>query len=220
MSTTNSPGAAPFLPPVHSLKVMSAAVQRCEGCELYKWATQAVFGEGRQSAKLLMIGEQPGNEEDLKGKPFVGPSGKLLDRALTEAGIDRKTIYLTNAVKHFKFEERGKRRLHKKPRASEIQACHPWLEAEIEAVHPAVIACLGATAAQSILGSAFRLTENRGRAIEHPLAPHVVATVHPSAILRIPDSRHRELEFAHFVRDLQVIRSLVAEPSAHPRAPA
>ncbi len=209
MSTKNAPGAAEFLPPMHSLKAMRDAVQGCEGCELYKWATQAVFGEGRQSAKLLMIGEQPGNEEDLQGKPFVGPSGKLLDRALTEAGIDRKQVYVTNAVKHFKFEERGKRRLHKKPRASEVQACHPWLEAEIEAVKPTVIACLGATAAQSILGNDFRLTVNRGRSIDHPLAPHVVATVHPSAILRSPDSKQRELEFDRFVQDLRVIRQLL-----------
>ena len=202
-------GAAKFLPVIHSIGEMRRALRGCEGCDLYKHATQGVFGEGPERARLLMIGEQPGNEEDLQGHPFVGPSGKLLDRALAEAGIDRREVYVTNAVKHFKFEERGKRRIHQKPRIGEVRACKPWLDGEIEAVKPAVIVCLGATAAQSILGSGFRLTENRGRSIEHPAASHVVATVHPSAILRVTDSAQRKVDYAQFVNDLKAVRKLL-----------
>lgn len=201
--------AASFLPPIHSIGEMCRALQECHGCDLYKHATQGVFGEGPEHAKLMMIGEQPGNEEDLQGHPFVGPSGKLLDRALADAGIDRREVYVTNAVKHFRFEERGKRRIHQKPRIGEVRACKPWLDGEIDAVKPAVIVCLGATAAQSLLGTGFRLTENRGRAIEHPAAPHVVATVHPSAILRATDSARREADYAQFVNDLKVARRLL-----------
>jgi DNA polymerase len=155
----------------------------------------------------MMVGEQPGNEEDLQGHPFVGPAGKLFDRALEEVGIRRSEVYVTNAVKHFKFEERGKRRLHKKPRASEIKACRPWLEEEAARVHPEIIVCLGATAAQSILGNAFRLTKERGRFIEHPWAHRVTATVHPSAILRAPDKEQRHLAYRAFVADLQRVRA-------------
>jgi len=155
----------------------------------------------------MMVGEQPGNDEDLQGHPFVGPAGKLLDRALEEAGIQRSEVYVTNAVKHFKFEERGKRRLHKKPRASEIKACRPWLEEEVARVHPEIIVCLGATAAQSILGNAFRLTKERGRFIEHPWAERVTATVHPSAILRAPGEEQRHLAYRAFVADLQRVRA-------------
>jgi len=173
---------------------------------LYRCATQAVFGEGPAKARIMMVGEQPGNEEDLQGHPFVGPAGKLFDRALEDAGIQRSEVYVTNAVKHFKFEERGKRRLHKKPRVSEIKACRPWLEEEVDRVHPEIIVCLGAVAAQSILGNAFRLTQERGKFVEHPWAQRVTATVHPSAILRAPDKEQRHLAYRAFVRDLQRVR--------------
>src|SRR5262245_54915698 len=167
-------GAGTFIPKSGSMGSLREVVQDCRGCELYRNATQAVFGEGPSSAGILFVGEQPGNDEDLNGRPFVGPAGRLLDRALADAGIDRADVYVTNAVKHFKFEVRGKRRIHKKPAASEVRACEPWLEAEIAIVKPKVIVCLGATAAQSIMGSAFRLTRERGKPIEHHLAPHVV----------------------------------------------
>jgi DNA polymerase len=158
-----------------------------------------------------LVGEQPGNEEDLTGRPFVVPAGRLLDRALAEAGIPRTDVYVTNAVKHFKFEERGKRRIHKKPSLGEVRACHPWLEAELAIIHPRVIGCLGATAAQSILGNQFRITKDRGRPIEVPSTGIVVATVHPSAILRAPDAERRQLEYRGFVKDLQTIRTLLLE---------
>jgi uracil-DNA glycosylase len=172
-------------------------------------ATQAVLGEGPSTADLVLIGEQPGNDEDLAGRPFVGPAGRMLDRALQDAGIDRARVYVTNAVKHFKFEERGKRRIHKKPSAGEIRACHPWLQAEVAIVKPTIIGCLGATAAQSILGNEFRLTKDRGRPIEHPPEGTIVATVHPSAILRAPDPEQRETAYAQFVDDLKAIRQLL-----------
>src|SRR5206468_4307964 len=152
----------------------------------YRNATQAVFGEGSTSARIVFVGEQPGNEEDKQGHPFVGPAGRILDRALEDAGIKRDEVYVTNAVKHFRFEERGKRRIHKKPSAAEVDACEPWLEAEVELLKPEIIVCLGATAAQSLLGSKFRLTQERGKPLEHDWARHVVATVHPSAVLRAP----------------------------------
>ena len=179
------------------------------GCDLYLNATQAVFGEGAKNARLVFIGEQPGNEEDLQGHPFVGPAGGVLGRALTDASIDRRDAYITNAVKHFKFEGRGKRRLHKKPRVSEIRACQPWLKAEMAAIHPKVIVCLGATAAQTLLGSKFRLTKQRGVPLEHPWADWVVATIHPSAILRAPDAVQRHEEYARFVADLKGVRKLL-----------
>jgi len=203
------PGAAEFIPKRATIPLLQKAVQACKGCDLYVHATQAVLGEGPRTAKLILIGEQPGNEEDLIGRPFVGPAGRLLDKALEEAGIDRAGVYVTNAVKHFKFEERGKRRLHKKPTISEVKACHPWLEAEFAAVHARVIGCLGATAAQSILGSEFRLTKERGRPIEADAPGIVVATVHPSAILRAPDSEQREAEYRQFVGDLKIIERLI-----------
>ncbi len=181
-------------------------MQACKGCDLYEHATQAVCGAGMSGASIALVGEQPGNDEDLKGLPFVGPAGKLLDRALVEAGIDRDTVFVTNAVKHFKFEERGKRRIHQKPTAGEVRACKAWLQAEMELVRPKVLVCLGATAAQSVLGNDFRLTQERGKALEHPWADHVVATVHPSSILRIPTGR--EEAFASFVEDLKVARKL------------
>jgi uracil-DNA glycosylase family protein len=175
----------------------------CRACDLYKHATQTVFGEGPARATLMLIGEQPGDAEDLSGHPFVGPAGKLLDRALADAGIDRATVYLTNVVKHFKFEPRGKRRIHKKPRASEIGACRPWLDSEIALVKPQVIVCLGATAAQALFGSAFKVTKQRGVLVASPLAPRVLATVHPSSILRAPDEPSRRREMKQFTDDLR-----------------
>jgi uracil-DNA glycosylase len=200
-------GAREYIPDRATIRVLREAVQHCRGCDLYRCATQAVFGEGPAKAGVMMVGEQPGNEEDLQGRPFVGPAGRLLDRALEEAGIQRSEIYVTNAVKHFKFEERGKRRLHKKPRASEIKACRPWLEEEVARLHPEIIVCLGATAAQSILGNTFRLTKERGRFIEHPWAQRVTATVHPSAILRAPNEEQRHLAYRAFVADLRRVRA-------------
>ncbi|MBV8845886.1 MAG: UdgX family uracil-DNA binding protein [Bryobacterales bacterium] len=203
------PTAAVFLPATHTLNAMQKAVQGCRGCDLYKFATQAVFGEGPNHAPLMMVGEQPGNEEDFQGHPFVGPAGKLLNTALEEAGIPRSEVYVTNAVKHFKFEERGKRRIHKKPSAVEVSACQPWLEAEISAVKPHVVVCLGATAAQSLMGRKFRLTQHRGEFFDHPWGPRVSATIHPSAVLRAPDSEERHREFQHFVEDLRGVRDVL-----------
>ena len=198
--------ATAFVPERPTLRKLQQAVERCRGCDLYRFATQAVFGEGPVQASIVFVGEQPGNDEDMKGHPFVGPAGRLLDRALANAGIERSDVYVTNAVKHFKFEERGKRRLHKKPRASEIEACHPWLQAELEVIKPKIVVCLGATAAQSMLGPTFRLTRERGNFFPHPSAPRVTATVHPSAILRAPDSARRQAQYQEFVSDLKRIR--------------
>jgi uracil-DNA glycosylase len=199
----------PVIPHHPTLAVLRAAVQNCQGCDLYLHATQAVSGEGHGQSGILMIGEQPGNEEDLQGRPFVGPAGQLLDRALKEAGMDRTQTYITNAVKHFKFEERGKRRIHKKPAAGEIRACRPWLEAEVELVRPKVIVCLGATASWTVFGPAFRLTRQRGVPVDHAWAPHVLATIHPSAILRAPDEDARHAEYAQFVSDLRTARGFL-----------
>jgi DNA polymerase len=178
----------------------------CTGCDLYKHATQTVFGEGAARASIMFVGEQPGDQEDLAGRPFVGPAGKILDRALAEAGIARRDLYVTNAVKHFKWEPQGKRRKHKKPSATEIAACRPWLEAEIAVVKPRVIICLGATAAQAAFGKAVRLNELRGRPWSTSIAPIVFVTVHPSAVLRHPDPVEREREYRGFVEDLRSIR--------------
>jgi len=188
---------------------MRKAVDGCRGCDLYLHATQGVFGEGNAKARMVLVGEQPGDEEDRQKRPFVGPAGKLLDRALADAGISREEVYVTNAVKHFKFEERGKRRLHKKPSNSEVQACHPWLEAEIKSIKPQIIVCLGATAAQEILGNQFRVSKQRGIPFAHPWAPHVVATVHPSAILRAPDHEQRRKEYSQMVEDLKKANGLL-----------
>jgi uracil-DNA glycosylase family protein len=198
----------PLLPPIPrsgSLQALENASRNCKACDLWRNATQTVFGEGSPRAKIMMIGEQPGNQEDLEGKPFVGPAGKLLDEALLAAGIDRKRIYLTNAVKHFKWEPRGKRRIHKKPGAKEMDACRPWLEAEIAALQPQIIVCLGATAAQSLLGRDFRVTQRRGEFLDSALAPTVMATVHPSSILRAPDQQTRHDEMQRFSADLKKI---------------
>ncbi len=201
----NPPGAKPFVPETASLEQLQRAAQGCQGCELYRAATQAVLGEGPVAARIMLVGEQPGDREDLAGRPFVGPAGSLLDRALTDAGIERADVYITNAVKHFKFEERGKRRIHKKPSSVEIVACKPWLEAELAIVQPRLIVCLGATAAQSVIGPHHRLLEQRGRFFPHPSA-EVTATVHPSAILRSPDPAQRQLDYQAFVKDLAAAR--------------
>ena len=206
MTRTESSSAAEYIPEHPSPRSLREAVQRCRGCDLYARATQAVFGEGPNSAEIVFIGEQPGDEEDRQGHPFVGPSGKLLDRALAEAGIDRSLVYVTNAVKHFKFEERGKRRLHKKPNGLEIRACRPWLEAEINLIQPRIIVCLGATAAQTIFGGTYRLTKERGQFVQNSWAPHVTSTVHPSAILRAPDEEQRHLEYEKFDGDLKKVQ--------------
>jgi uracil-DNA glycosylase len=188
-----------------SLAAEREEAKECRRCHLYKHATQTVFGEGPVRAKMMMVGEQPGDAEDLAGHPFVGPAGQLLDRALAEAGIDRKAVYVTNVVKHFKFEPRGKRRIHAKPNSAEIAACRPWLETEILLVKPRVLVCLGATAAQTLLGRGFRVSTQRGTFVPSPLAPRVTATVHPSSILRAPDDESRRTEMKAFVRDLKRI---------------
>src|SRR6266446_9074983 len=187
MPRKSSPGSAEeFFPDKLTLSALREAATDCKACDLWKLGTQTVFGEGPRRSLVMFVGEQPGNEEDLTGKPFVGPAGRLFDDALAEAGIDRTQTYVTNVVKHFKWEPRGKRRLHKKPNAGEIVACRPWLEAEISLVKPKVIVCLGATAAQALLGPQFKVTKQRGQFIESTLAPYIVATVHPSSILRAP----------------------------------
>ena len=199
----------PFVPHTSSLKKLQESSKGCKNCDLWERGTQTVFGEGQASSKVMFIGEQPGNQEDLDGHPFVGPAGKLLDKLLVEAGVDRKKVYVTNAVKHFKWEPRGKRRIHKKPNSVEIAACRPWLEAEIASIHPKVIVCLGATAAQALLGRDFRVTQHRGELLESSLAPHVMATVHPSSILRAPDDATRHEEMRRFVEDLRKIPPLL-----------
>jgi uracil-DNA glycosylase len=201
--------AAPFVPDTTSLRKLSAAARACTGCDLYKRATQVVFGEGPQHAEVMFVGEQPGDQEDLQGEPFVGPAGALLDKALDAAGIPRGDVYVTNAVKHFSWEPRGKRRIHKKPRASEIKACRPWLEAELRAVKPTVLVCLGATAAQAVLGSQFKLMQNRGTLQTSVLAERVVATIHPSAVLRAPDAEGRRAAYEMLVSDLKVVAKIL-----------
>ena len=203
--------AAPLIPPRPTLTVLRTLAAGCQACELYKRATQTVFGEGRKTARAMMVGEQPGDFEDRVGRPFVGPAGKMLDRALEELGIDRQLVYVTNVVKHFKWTERGKRRLHEKPNAREIAACRPWLDAELAVVKPRVLVCLGATAAQALLGKKFKVTEQRGELLESQLAPYVMATVHPSSLLRAPDDETRRREIRRFIEDLSRIASLVRD---------
>ncbi|MBA3830345.1 MAG: UdgX family uracil-DNA binding protein [Chthoniobacterales bacterium] len=192
------------VPETSSLTTVRGASRGCTACPLYKNATQTVFGEGPKRATLMLLGEQPGDQEDLSGKPFIGPAGKLLDRALEEAGIDRADVYVTNTVKHFKWEPRGKRRIHQKPSSRDIAACRPWFEAELRIVRPSVLVCLGSTAAQALFGPSFRVTRERGRVLESALAPRVVTTVHPSSLLRQPDEESRAREYALFVQDLGV----------------
>ncbi|MGH9735869.1 MAG: UdgX family uracil-DNA binding protein [Candidatus Acidiferrales bacterium] len=199
----------PFVPPTTNLKKLQQASKGCKNCDLWERGTQTVFGEGEPTSKVMFIGEQPGNDEDLQGRPFVGSAGRLLDKLLVEAGVDRTKVYVTNAVKHFKWESRGKRRIHKKPNSVEITACRPWLEAEIVSIHPKVIVCLGATAAQALLGRDFRVTQHRGELLASPLAPHVMATVHPSSILRAPDDETRHEEMRRFVQDMRKIPPLL-----------
>jgi DNA polymerase len=196
------------LPLAESLADLSAKAKHCRNCDLWRHATQTVFGEGPLRARIMLVGEVPGNDEDLQGHPFVGPAGRLMDHLLVEAGIDRKRVYVTNVVKHFKWEPRGKRRIHKKPDSGEIAACRPWLDAEIAALKPQAIVCLGATAAQALLGRAFRVTVDHGKFIDSPLAPRVLATIHPSAILRAPDDVARRAMEKQFVQDLRLVAKL------------
>jgi len=196
--------ARPAGPPdTASLGALREAARHCTACHLYKHATQTVFGEGPKGATMMLVGEQPGDYEDVAGKPFVGPAGKIMDRALEEAGIDRSKVYVTNAVKHFKWEPRGKRRIHQKPNSREIAACRPWLEAELRVVKPKLVVAMGATAAQTIFGPSFRVTRERGKLLSSKLAPRVLATVHPSSLLRQPDEESREREYKLFVADLR-----------------
>lgn len=201
------PSAVSFLPEERSLDAARASAAACKGCPLWRNATQTVFGEGAWHAPLMFVGEGPGDEEDLTGRPFVGPAGRLLEKALAAAGIDRAEAYVTNVVKHFKWEPRGKRRLHKTPTPNEVSACLPWLEMEIKLVNPLVLVCLGATASRALLGRSFRVSEERGRFVPSALAPLVTATVHPSALLRLRDPFSREVETTRFISDLGLVRT-------------
>jgi uracil-DNA glycosylase family protein len=203
--------AVEYLPPRKTLRSLSRAVQTCRGCELYKHATQAVFGEGPVDAALVLIGEQPGNEEDLQGHPFVGPAGRVLTEALEAAGLHREDVFVTNAVKHFKWEPQGKRRLHKKPSARELGACRPWLDAELELVHPAGIVCLGATAAQAMLGRDFRVQKSHGQIVPHDGEAWIMATWHPSAVLRAPEQTQRHQMRAELVADFTAAAKALRE---------
>jgi uracil-DNA glycosylase family protein len=198
------------VPETRNLTKLRQAAAGCMACDLWKTGTQTVFGEGSKKAEIVFVGEQPGDKEDLAGKPFVGPAGRVFDDGLAEAGIDRRLAYVTNAVKHFKWQASGKRRIHQKPNSSELAACRPWLDAELEAVRPKVLVALGATAAQALLGRQFRVTKERGRPVESDLAPYVVATVHPSSILRQSTNAERDAAMADFVADLKVVARLLA----------
>jgi DNA polymerase len=200
------PGAEAFLPARHTLPTLRAAIATCRGCTLYKCATQAVFGEGSAASRVMLIGEVPGDREDVLGRPFVGPAGKLLDEALAIGGIPRDEVYVTNAVKHFKYTQRGKRRLHDKPTRYEIEACKPWLRSELEVIEPAIVVVMGATAAQALLGGSFRVTKERGHAIEGTgIAKWTFATVHPASVLRAPDDEMRRLAKEDFIHDFELI---------------
>jgi uracil-DNA glycosylase family protein len=200
-----------LIPPRAGIGELQKISRNCHACDLWKNATQTVFGEGAKQADIFLIGEQPGDQEDRAGHPFVGPAGKLLDQALADAGIERADVYVTSVVKHFKWTpaERGRRRIHKKPRASEIEACRPWLDAELDSIQPKVIVCLGATAAQALLGNGFRVTKERGKSVPSPFDAQVLATVHPSSILRAPDEESRRLEFLDLVKDLREVKRLL-----------
>jgi uracil-DNA glycosylase family protein len=203
--------ATPFLPERRNLKALRGAAAQCRGCHLWRKATQTVFGEGLKGSRVMLVGEMPGDREDRAGEPFVGPAGRELDQGLVEAGIDRKAAYVTNVVKHFKFEERGKRRIHQTPKRFEVDACRPWLDAELEVVSPEALVVLGATAAKALFGSSFRITRERGRLLESDLAPIVSATVHPSAILRAPDDEARQEQRRAFRADLAVVARALGE---------
>jgi uracil-DNA glycosylase family protein len=199
-----------------SIESLRRAAAGCQACDLWKTATQTVFGEGPSRAKIMLVGEQPGDQEDIEGHPFVGPAGRLLNEALAEAGLERSNVYVTNVVKHFKWvaATRGKRRIHKKPRYSEIHACRPWLDAEVDALKPQVLVCLGATAAQTLLGREFSVMRQRGQPVNSPLAPFVMATVHPSSILRAPDDQSRRSQMQAFVSDLRIVAKLARRKEA------
>jgi uracil-DNA glycosylase family protein len=205
MPETAYPSAEPFVPERPTLPRLRRAAEECRGCPLYESATQTVFGEGSRQAKVMLVGEQPGDREDIEGHPFVGPAGRLLDRALEEAGIARSEAYITNVVKHFKYTMRGKRRIHRRPDAEEIAACRPWLDAELAVMKPRVLVALGATAAKALLGPSFKVTKQRGEFVESNMAPLATGTVHPSSILRAPDDEARHRAYADFVQDLRVI---------------
>ena len=207
---------ANIAPALKTIAALRTAARDCKGCDLWKTGTQTVFGEGTSKAQIMLVGEQPGDQEDRLGHPFVGPAGKLLDRALEEAGIDHSKVYLTNVVKHFRWvaAARGKKRIHKKPRYSEISACHPWLDAELRVVKPQILVCLGSTAAQALLGRTFSVTRQRGQLIPSPLAPFVMATVHPSSILRAPDENARHQQMQAFINDLKIVAELARKAEA------
>lgn len=205
----NGSTAVSYLPAGRTLPTLKNAACDCRGCELYLDATQTVFGQGPGKATIMLVGEQPGDEEDRRGEPFVGPAGNVLDRALKDAGLDRRSLYLTNAVKHFRFVVEGKRRKHQAPRPSHIRACRPWLEAEIHSIDPHVVVCLGATAARSLLGQGFRLTKERGKVLKTRWAPHLLATFHPSAVLRGIDAKSREAMYESLVHDLKMAAELL-----------
>ncbi len=206
--------AAPLIPPRPTLNKLRDVAAECKACDLWKTGTQTVFGEGKQSALIMLVGEQPGDKEDLSGRPFVGPAGALLDKSLEEAGIDRTKVYVTNVVKHFKWEPRGKRRIHKKPNAVEITACRPWLQSEIHVIKPRAIICLGSTAAQAVISPKFKVTMQRGLFVPSDLAEFVTATVHPSSILRAPSDEARRVERERFVEDLKKIRAALGDIAA------
>lgn len=209
-TTTEQQTAAPLVPDHPTIDRLQDAAAGCRACDLWRTGTQTVFGGGSRSARIVFVGEQPGDEEDVQGRPFVGPAGRLLDKALVDAGIDRRDVYVTNVVKHFKWEPRGKKRIHKKPNGREIRACRPWLDAEVNVLEPDLIVCLGATAAQALLGSKFLVSKRRGEFIETPGGATLFATVHPSSILRAPDSETRRLEYARFVADLRLLGEWLA----------
>jgi DNA polymerase len=215
-ATAALPTAAPLIPARPTLPALREAAAGCRACDLWRRGTQTVFGEGARAAEVMFVGEQPGHDEDLAGRPFVGPAGKLFDRALEAAGLERSRAYVTNVVKHFKWEPRGKRRIHARPNALEITACYPWLEAEIAVVKPRVLVCLGATAAQALLGRAFRVSKQRGEFVASPLAPRVTATVHPSSILRAPDEQTRRAEMERFTEDLRRVAAALRESGSRP----
>ena len=208
--------AASLVPPRSTIPVLQKAASTCTACDLWKTATQTVFGEGTSKAMIMIVGEQPGDQEDRVGRPFVGPAGKLLDEALAEVSIDRAAVYVTNVVKHFKWSaaERGKRRIHKKPRQSEIEACSPWLEAELQAVKPKILVCMGATAAQALLGKGFSVTRMHGQTVESPHVRFAIATMHPSSILRAVDAASRQRQMAEFINDLRQVARLAAKKHA------
>jgi uracil-DNA glycosylase len=214
MSENEPNDATPFLPERMTLAALREAAAGCRGCQLWRHATQTVFGDGLKRSRVMLVGEQPGDREDRAGEPFVGPAGRELDRGLEAAGIDRRETYVTNVVKHFAFEERGRRRLHRTPKRFEVEACKPWLRAELEVVRPDALVLLGATAGKSLLGSSFRVTKVRGEAIDSDLAPLVTATIHPSAILRAPDDATRAEERAAFARDLRIVAEALERDKA------